>query len=200
MGTKEKKLGDARDAVKAEDVTDKKDYERAEIDDADSKGKGTLPAEAVVVPVSLPKGAPRDTPDKPFGSALKRELVPTGNKLANGEDIMKMKTELISPGPVERCGMQLSAAGEGLPANGADDLDEAMVVGRLEQLAQLAHRKHPFAPTSPIAVDLDLALGCLRLMLRHDVLDKEERTRLVNRINVLLRAHPPMQLSLQVAE
>jgi len=85
-------------------------------------------------------------------------------------------------------------------ARGFDDMDEALVLGRLEQVAAAANRKDPFSQNEPADIDLELGLQCLRLMAQHEAMNKDERQRLVNRVNVLLRAHPPMQLNLQVKE
>jgi len=83
---------------------------------------------------------------------------------------------------------------------GMDNMDEAEVLGRLEQVAASTHRKHPFAPTTPATIDMDLGLQCLRLMVKHKVIAPDELTRMANRVNVLLRAHPPLQLNLEVSE
>jgi len=146
--------GDLRSKVKAEDVTEVKDYERAEIDASGSKDPESemIPAQAVVVPVSKPSGDP-----------------------------VQVLTLHIDSG-------------------GYENLDEIRTIGRLEKLSQSTNRAHPFAPANPAAIDLDTGLQCLRMMVHHGVLADDERERLVNRVNVLLRAHPPIQLSLQVGK
>lgn len=85
-------------------------------------------------------------------------------------------------------------------------VDEAKV---REVVAQLGHKlisassfsDKPDPAKDPIEVDLSLALGCIALLETYGQLEAEERSRLINRVNVLLRGHHLLgRLLLQVKE
>ena len=54
---------------------------------------------------------------------------------------------------------------------------------------------------SPVECSLELGVRCLLWQLKHgDIITEDEKNRLINRVNVLLRAHPPAGIPLQVAQ
>lgn len=74
-----------------------------------------------------------------------------------------------------------------------------------EQLANLRKQGVPgralFSKGSqdePFILPLAHGLGVIGLMLEYEVLTEDEKRRLASRINVLLRAHPPMKINVQV--
>jgi len=84
-------------------------------------------------------------------------------------------------------------------------IDEAKVREELAELAKARIVSNPFASKpdhtkDPVTVSLNMGLACATLMMSYGQLDADERRKLVDRINVLLRAHPPMALPLQVKE
>jgi hypothetical protein len=184
---KKEEAADTRKKVKAEDVTGVADYTRLEIDASGSKDPAgnDLPATAVVVPVSKNSGAAVGAPANLMGGVVHRELGEGNEVLHETVYVPPAATRtLVCVGPEEGYGVR----------------DESMTIIRLEKLSQSSNRAHPFAPCEPAAIDLDLGLQCLRMMVHHGVLAADETERLVNRINVLLRAHPPIQLNLQVGK
>lgn len=54
---------------------------------------------------------------------------------------------------------------------------------------------------SPVECSLELGLRCLILQLSlGGIITEDEKNRLINRVNVLLRAHPPAGIPLQVLQ
>jgi hypothetical protein len=70
-------------------------------------------------------------------------------------------------------------------------LSEQFVSGGIPAISSMA----------PVTCSLELGLRCLIMQDNYGtILTDEERKRLVARVNVMLRAHPPMGMPLQVSE
>ena len=84
-------------------------------------------------------------------------------------------------------------------------INEPEVRNALNELVKQRIVSSPFADKSdgtkdPVMVGLELGLGCVALMLNYELLTEEEKSRLANRVNVLLRSHPVVGLPIQVKE
>jgi len=174
------RLGDARDNVQAETETEGVEYTRQPIDDADSRGRGDMPADAVVVPKSGPHGGIAKHPEAPFGTVKHRKFV--RGELVSEED--------VTPPPA---GTDFGAVCE------LDGIDEAKVRTALAEMLKWSHltRDEEFRRS----IDLEFGLSCVGLFVRYKQISREERDKLVALLNEMFGSRKVMgQLKLEVKE
>lgn len=77
---------------------------------------------------------------------------------------------------------------------------EALATMIKDRIASNPFQAKPDGAKDPVVISLELGLSCVALMLNYGLLTEEEQSRLANRVNVLLRAHPVLALPVQVKE